>query len=198
MSGGLPRDADIGWVADVGGVLLDLRPIHERAWTEALADAGLLDATTLSHVEMLLRDGVESDCIAHAICPSDPCRARALAVKKRRIATRSRTARPARGAREWLARLPLGVNVVGITNGQADWTRLLLADTGLLDRLRCVLGRETLDAAVSKADLLRRATAVLRERIPTVIFVGDTPFDERIAAEAGVPFRWARDVLGTP
>lgn len=80
-----------------------------------------------------------------------------------------------------------GVTLAVVTNKQERLARLLLRETGLLDRFAAVIGGDTLGSGRGKPapDLLH---AMVERCGGPAVFVGDSSYDVRAAHAAGLPF----------
>ena len=171
---------------DIDGTLVDTNYLHVHAWQRAFTETGLDVETWRVH----RRIGMDGATLLGELIPdaSDDTAARAKELHSRFYREMADLLKPLPGARHLLEVVAAtGLQVVLATSAPEDELELLRKVLDREDVYSAITSSEDVGTAKPRPDIV----AVALERAGVVpddaVFVGDTVWDVRAAARAGVP-----------
>ena len=170
---------------DIDGTLIDSNELHVIAWQEAFAGAGHPVAPDAIRGQI----GKGGDKLVPALLPeADDALAKAISGQHGEI-FRGRflaRAQPFPKAADLLARThQAGWRVVLASSAEQAEVDHYVALLGVRDLVAATTSLDDVDASKPAPDIF--ATALKKAGASTGLAIGDSPFDVRAAAEAGVP-----------
>jgi HAD superfamily hydrolase (TIGR01509 family) len=176
-----------GVLFDVDGTVVDSNDAHARAWQSALAAAGFV----VPYDEVRRRIGMGGDKLLPAVTglDNDDPRAKDITKERRRIFAERElpTIRAFPGARDLLERLQQdGLRLAVASSAEREELARVLEQAGLEHLLRTRTSSSDADRSKPDPDIVEAALDELGLTAERAVMVGDTPYDLKAAARAGV------------
>ena len=171
---------------DVDGTLIDSNGAHAQAWTQSLAEHGIV--VPFDRVRRAIGMGSDKLLPAVAGISHESDTGRALIERKKEIfGTLLPSLRPTAGARPLLEYLrQLQVALVVATSADDRELHTLLKQAGVDDLFPERASKDDADASKPDPDIVRAAMTKSGARKDTTAMVGDTPYDIEAASRAGI------------
>ncbi|PWC54504.1 HAD family hydrolase [Azospirillum sp. TSO22-1] len=175
-------------IFDVDGTLVDTVDNHARAWQEAFAHFGI--PTTYQDVRSQIGKG--ADQLMPVFVPKEELERRGAEIDAFRSALyKRRYLHEARGfhrTRALVQRiLADGKRVALASSAKGDELAVYKRAAGIDDLVDTETAKEDADKSKPHPDIFQAALAKLGIRPEEAVVVGDTPWDAKAAAKAGIP-----------
>jgi HAD superfamily hydrolase (TIGR01509 family) len=174
---------------DVDGTLLDSNDLHAEAWRVTLERAGF--EVPFARVRELIGMGGDKLLPALTGLRDDSARGRELTQERQTLflSELAPRARALPGARALVERiLDAGQQPVVATSANAAELAVLLRRANVDDLLRQTTTSDDAERSKPDPDIVRAALDLAGVRPAEAVMVGDTPYDLKAAARAGVGF----------
>lgn len=171
---------------DVDGTLVDSNYLHVDAWVRAFADVGIAVDAWRVHGAI----GMGSTQLVDALAGDDADRVREAVTggHSAYYAEDADRLRTFDGARELVRELAArGARPVLATSASPDELERLLAVLDVEQELHAVTSAEDVETAKPEPDLVHAALEAAGAAPEDAVFVGDSVWDVKAAASAGVP-----------
>lgn len=175
-------------ILDIDGTLIDSNDAHAHAWMDGAAEFG--HELEFSQVRPLI--GVGGDNVLEAVIGVDTGDPEGARIRQR-VGEIFRTRylpelQPTNGARELLLRIKAeGLQCVAATSASSDDVAALLGKAGVRDLVEGATSAADVDRPKPAPDVVEAALERAGVRADEAVMLGDTPYDIRSAARAGVP-----------
>jgi HAD superfamily hydrolase (TIGR01509 family) len=171
---------------DIDGTLVDSNYLHVHAWQRAFSGVGLDVESWRVH----RRIGMDGAALLDELLPdaSEDTTSRAKELHSRFYRETADLLKPLPGARHLLDVVAAtGLQVVLATSAPEDELSLLRKVLDREDVFSAVTSSEDVETAKPRPDIVEVALARAEVGADDAVFVGDTVWDVRAAARAGVP-----------
>jgi HAD superfamily hydrolase (TIGR01509 family) len=171
---------------DLDGTLVDSNYLHVQAWSEAFERVG----HPAEHWRVHRTIGLDGSRLLATFLPDDDdIHARAKRRHQKRFQRLARRLRPFDEVHELLTAIrAAGHKVVFSTSAPPDELELLLAALGVDDLVDAVTSADDVDVAKPDPGIIQVALDKVGVAAANAVFVGDTEWDGKACARAGVRF----------
>jgi HAD superfamily hydrolase (TIGR01509 family) len=171
---------------DIDGTLVDSNYLHVHAWWRAFADAGVVVESWRIHRSI----GMDGSKLVESLVPDagDDVRDRATELHSRYYRETTSLLRLLPGARQLLDVVASkGLQVVLATSAPEDELSILRKLLDSEDVVSAVTSSEDVDVAKPEPDIVGVALDRANVRASRAVFIGDSVWDAKASARAGVP-----------
>jgi HAD superfamily hydrolase (TIGR01509 family) len=178
---------------DVDGTLIDSNDLHAEAWRVVLDEAGF--HLPFERIRGLIGMGGDKLLPALTNIASESAQGKALSERRTALFLREYVprVRVLPGARALVDRIrAAGQQPVVATSANVPELSALLARAGLSDLLTSATTSDDAESSKPDPDIVQAALAIARVKPTEAAMIGDTPYDLKAAARAGVMFLGVR------
>ncbi len=173
---------------DIDGTLLDSNDAHAHAWLDTLRGHG----RNVPYELVRSKIGMSGEKILADVAGVEPGSVEARAIQERRTmvfkANYLPDLGPFHGARVLVDRLrSRGLCCVAVTSSTAEEALDLLRAAGVADLMELVISADDVDHGKPDPDLVTTALDRIGVTPAEALMIGDTPYDIKAGARAGVP-----------
>lgn len=172
---------------DIDGTLVDSNYLHVTTWSKAFDEAG--EAVDSWRIHGLI--GVDGSLLLDTLLPNatDEIKERAKELHSRYYAESAPTLRPLSGTHRLLEAIASQqIQLVLATSAPEDELSVLRKVLGVDEIVSAVTSAEDVETAKPRPDIVELALERSGVTAENAVFVGDTEWDARACARAGVTF----------